>query len=148
MDPAGGGKSGQACVHPVALELLVSFQQFNVRAPAVVLCLVTSSKAVLVQVLLVNLNPCCQRKRTGRCHIAGLPWNPAACQPLLHSRTSGLLERLGSQSFSLCRGVLGHLSSPQLPTESCRYLLQLLRSAELVAARVVIVSLRWWDSSC
>lgn len=151
MDPAGGGKSGQACVYPVALELLVSSQQSSVRAPAVVLCLVTGSRAVVIQVLLVNLNPCCQRKQTSRCRrgrIAGLPWNPAACQPLLHSKTFGLLERLGSQSFSPYRGVLGHLSSPQLPTESCSYLLQLLRSARLAAARVVLVSLRWWDPSC
>lgn len=39
-------------------------------------CLATSRKAVLVQVLRVNLNPCCQRKQTSRCcrgHIAGLP---------------------------------------------------------------------------
>lgn len=143
VDPAGGGKSGQAPAHPVALELLIRFQQLHVRAPAVVLCLATSSKAVLVQVLLVNLNPCCQRKQTSRCcrgHIVGLPWNPAACQPPLHSKTFGLAERLCSQSFSLHRGVLGHLSSPQLPIESCRYLLWLWRSARLAAARVVIVS--------
>lgn len=109
-------------VPPVALELLASFQQFNVRPPAMVLCLVTNSNAVLVQGLLVNLNPCCQKKQASRCHrghLASLPWNAAACQPLLHSKTFGLSERLGSQSFSLYRGVLEHLSSPQLPTESC-----------------------------
>jgi len=89
VDHAGDGKSSQARVHPVALELLVSFQQFNVRAPAVGLCLVTGSKASLVQVLPVNLNPCCQRKQTSKCcrdRVAGLPWNLAACQPPLHSK--------------------------------------------------------------
>lgn len=42
MDPASGYKSGQAHVRPVALELLWSSQQSSVRAPPVVLCLVTA----------------------------------------------------------------------------------------------------------
>lgn len=151
MDRAAGGVSGQAHVHPVALQLLVSFQQFSIRALTVVLGLMTCSKAVLVQVLLFNLNPSYQREKTSRGHrghIAGLPWNSAACQFLLHSKSFGLSERLDSQSFSLHRGFLGYLPSPQVPTESYRYLLQLLRSATLAAGRAVIVSLKWWDSSC
>lgn len=137
------GISGQALVQPMALELLVPSKQFNVRAPAVVLCLVTGSKAVLIQVLLVNLTRC-QRKQISRCcggHIAGLPWNPAACQSPLHSKTIG--ETWFTVVFSLqrCFRILF------FPTEGCWYLLQLLRLAVLVAARVVIVSLRWWDSS-
>lgn len=111
----------------------------------------TCSKAVLVQVLLFNQNPSYQREKTSRGHrghIAGLPWNPAACQSLLHSKSFGLSERLDSQSFSLHRGFLGYLPSPRVPTESYRYLLQLLRSAILAAGRAVIVSLKWWDSSC
>lgn len=56
-------------------ELLVSFQQFIIRPLAVVLGLMTCIKTVLVQVLLFNLNPSCQREKTSRCHrghIAGL----------------------------------------------------------------------------
>lgn len=134
------GISGQALVQPMALELLVPSKQFNVRAPAVVLCVVTGSKAVLIQALLVNLTPCCQRKQTSRCcggHIAGLPWNPAACQSPLHSKTIG--ETWFTVVFSLHRCF----RTPFFPTEGCQYLLQLQRLAVLVAARVVIVSLRW-----
>lgn len=116
-----GGESGQVHVHPVSLKLLVSFQQFSIRALAVVLGLMSCSKAVLVQVLLFNLIFSCQREKTSRCHrghIVGLLWNPAACQSLLHSKTFALSERLGSQSFSLHTGILGHLLSPLIPKES------------------------------
>lgn len=121
MDHAAVGESGPAHVYPVALELLVSFQQFTIRALAVVLGLMTCSKAVLVQVLLFNLNPSCQREITSRsteATLLGYPGIPAACQSLLRSKTFELSERLGSPSFSLHRDVLGYLLSPQVSKES------------------------------
>lgn len=107
-------------MHSVALELLVSLQ-LSFRALAMVLGLMTCTKTVLIQVLLFNLNPSYQREKTSRCHrshIAGLPWNPTACQSLLHRKIFGLAERLGPQSFSVHRGILGRLLSPQIPREN------------------------------